>query len=61
MGGLRLTVDGLRQRDRLVFAAAREVSAPVVVVLAGGYAKRIEDTVDIHVATVEEALSAAGS
>ena len=61
LGGLRLTVDGLRQRDRLVFAAAREVRAPVVVVLAGGYAKRIEDTVDIHVATVEEALSAAGS
>jgi acetoin utilization deacetylase AcuC-like enzyme len=61
LGGLRLTLDGLRQRDRLVFEAAREVGAPVVVVLAGGYARRIEDTINIHVATVEEALCAAGS
>jgi acetoin utilization deacetylase AcuC-like enzyme len=61
LGGLRLTLDGLRKRDRLVFAAAREVSAPVVVVLAGGYARRIEDTVNIHVATVEEALRVHGS
>jgi acetoin utilization deacetylase AcuC-like enzyme len=58
LGGLRLTKDGLRQRDRMVFGAARAASVPIVVTLAGGYARRIEDTVAIHVATIEEALTA---
>jgi hypothetical protein len=39
-----------------VFDAVRRASTPLVVVLAGGYARRIEDTVAIHAATVEEAL-----
>jgi len=56
LGGLRLSKDGLRARDRLVFDAVRSASTPLVVVLAGGYARRIEDTVAIHTATVEEAL-----
>lgn len=56
LGGLGLTLEGLRRRDRLVFEAAREASVTAVVVLAGGYAQRIADTVSIHVATVEEAL-----
>ncbi len=55
LGGLRLTKDGLRARDRLVFEAARRAGVPVVVTLAGGYARHVEDTIDIHVATVEEA------
>jgi acetoin utilization deacetylase AcuC-like enzyme len=56
LGGLSLTKDGLRKRDRTVFAAARQADVPVVVTLAGGYARRLDDTVDIHVATVEEAV-----
>jgi acetoin utilization deacetylase AcuC-like enzyme len=55
LGGLRLTKDGLRQRDRMVVTAVRGAGIPLVVTLAGGYAMRVEDTVDIHVATVEEA------
>jgi acetoin utilization deacetylase AcuC-like enzyme len=55
LGGLRLTKDGLRRRDRLVFDALRDAHVPAVVVLAGGYARRVEDTVAIHTATVEEA------
>jgi acetoin utilization deacetylase AcuC-like enzyme len=55
LGGLALTADGLRARDRLVFEAARGAGVPVAVVLAGGYAARIEDTVAIHVNTVLEA------
>jgi acetoin utilization deacetylase AcuC-like enzyme len=55
LGGLRLTKDGLRQRDRMVVTAVRSAGIPLVVVLAGGYAMRVEDTVDIHVATIEEA------
>jgi acetoin utilization deacetylase AcuC-like enzyme len=56
LGGLRLSKEGLRARDRMVVDAVRRASTPLVVVLAGGYARRIEDTVAIHTATVEEAL-----
>ncbi len=56
LGGLRVTKDGLRQRDRLVLDAVRSAHLPLVVVLAGGYARRVDDTVAIHVATIEEAL-----
>jgi acetoin utilization deacetylase AcuC-like enzyme len=55
LGGLALSLAGLRRRDRLVFEAARSAGVPIVVVLAGGYARHLDDTVAIHVATVEEA------
>jgi acetoin utilization deacetylase AcuC-like enzyme len=57
LGGLRLTREGLRRRDRLVFDAVRDANAPLVVTLAGGYARRVDDTVAIHVATIQEALT----
>jgi acetoin utilization deacetylase AcuC-like enzyme len=55
LGGLRLTKDGLRRRDRMVIATVRAAGVPLVITLAGGYARRVDDTVDIHVATIEEA------
>ena len=55
LGGLALTLDGLRRRDRMVFDAARGAGVPIVVALAGGYARHLDHTVAIHVATVEEA------
>lgn len=55
LGGLALTKEGLRDRDRAVFEAARRARAGVAVVLAGGYARRVEDTVEIHATTVREA------
>ena len=58
LGGLRLTRDGLRQRDRMVIEAARGSNLPLVIVLAGGYARNVDDTVAIHVATIEEAVKA---
>ena len=58
LGGLSLTKDGLRQRDRVVVRSARKHGIPLVVCLAGGYARRLADTVDIHYATVEEACRA---
>ena len=58
LGGLRLSRDGLRERDRMVYQAARAANIPTVVVLAGGYARNVEDTVCIHLATIEEALRA---
>jgi acetoin utilization deacetylase AcuC-like enzyme len=57
LGGLRLTKDGLRRRDRLVIDTVRRAGVPLVVVLAGGYARHLEDTVAIHVATIEEAAA----
>lgn len=58
LGGLRLTKDGLRRRDRAVIEAVREAGVPLVIVLAGGYARRVEDTVAIHAGTIEEAVAA---
>lgn len=55
LGGLALTKSGLRQRDRIVMDACAATHVPVVILLAGGYARQIEDTVDIHYATYEEA------
>lgn len=52
LGGLRLSKSGLQQRDREVFLAARRRGIPVVTTLAGGYARRVEDTVSIHVNTI---------
>src|SRR5207253_7425171 len=45
LGGLSLTKKGLKQRDRQVFEEARRRRIPVATTLAGGYARRIEDTV----------------
>jgi acetoin utilization deacetylase AcuC-like enzyme len=56
LGGLRLTKAGIRRRDRIVMEAFREAGVPLVVTLAGGYARYVEDTVAIHCATIEEAL-----
>jgi len=52
LGGLSLSIEGLKQRDELVFRAARARSIPVMVTYAGGYAVKVEDTVTIHTNTV---------
>ncbi len=56
LGGLSLTREGLYLRDRLVFDIALQHRVPVVVTLAGGYARRLQDTVDLHAATARAAL-----
>ena len=58
LGRLRLTREDLRRRDRLIFGACVKESIPVVCFLAGGYARRVEDTVGIHADMVEEAFHA---
>jgi acetoin utilization deacetylase AcuC-like enzyme len=52
LGGLKLTLNGLHHRDAMVFETAHARRVPVMVTLAGGYAERVEDTVQIHVNTV---------
>ena len=55
LGGLRLSKEGLRTRDRLVIQAVHDAGLPLMITMAGGYARHVEDTVAIHVATIEEA------
>lgn len=57
LGRLSLTKAGLQARDRMVFELCRSIGAPVAVAMAGGYARNITDTVDIHFATVVAAAS----
>ena len=52
LGGLSLTIEGLKERDALVFRAAKTEGIPVMVTLAGGYAPNVEDTITIHCNTV---------
>lgn len=52
LGGLSLTIEGLKRRDELVFRVARARGIPVMVTYAGGYARKVEDTVTIHSNTV---------
>lgn len=52
LGGLALTIEGLKRRDELVFRVAKERNIPVMVTYAGGYARNVQDTVTIHVNTI---------
>jgi acetoin utilization deacetylase AcuC-like enzyme len=51
LGRMKLTFAGLERRDALVMQSCREVGLPVAVMIAGGYGRRIEDTVAVHAAT----------
>jgi acetoin utilization deacetylase AcuC-like enzyme len=57
LGGLSLSLDGLARRDRLVVDTCARHGVPVVGMLAGGYARRLEDTVAIHAATARAVLA----
>ena len=52
LGGLALTIGGLKKRDELVFKVAKARGVPVMVSYAGGYARKVEDTVMIHCNTI---------
>eukprot|EP00392_Amoebophrya_sp_AT5.2_P009532 g9560.t1 len=54
LGGLCISKEGLRARDRLVFEWCKGKGVPVAVVLAGGYAEDVRDVADIHFGTFEE-------
>lgn len=59
LGRLAVSKAGLAQRDQMVFEACRRAGLPVAVTMAGGYARQIEDTVDIHFQTVQAAAALA--
>lgn len=59
LGGLALSKDGLRERDRAVFGWARSSRIGIATVMAGGYARLTQDVVSIHAETVRAARQAA--
>jgi acetoin utilization deacetylase AcuC-like enzyme len=61
LGGLNLTIEGLKRRDEFVFRVAKTRGIPVTVTLAGGYAQDVNDTIDIHANTVVAAKEVFGS
>jgi acetoin utilization deacetylase AcuC-like enzyme len=55
LGRLAVSLEGLARRDRLVGEACRREGVPLAVVMAGGYARHVDDTVSVHAQTVREA------
>jgi acetoin utilization deacetylase AcuC-like enzyme len=60
LGKLALTKPGLLERDRMVFNACLDAGLPLAIVMGGGYARQVEDTVDIQFRTVRLAVEMAG-
>jgi acetoin utilization deacetylase AcuC-like enzyme len=58
LGRLKLSRAGLAERDRRVLRACRERGIAVAVSMAGGYGRDIEDTVAVHLRTLQEACAA---
>jgi acetoin utilization deacetylase AcuC-like enzyme len=59
LGRLKLTIEGLRQRDRFVLEACRRRGVPAAVTMSGGYAPDVEAIVSIHCNTIREAALSA--
>jgi acetoin utilization deacetylase AcuC-like enzyme len=57
LGRLSVTKQGLAERDRLVLEACLDRGIPVAVTMGGGYAHRVEDTVDVHLQSIRCAAS----
>ena len=57
LGRLSMSKEGLSERDRMVLEGCRELGIPVAVTMAGGYAREVSDTVDIHFQTVQRAAT----
>ncbi len=55
LGGLNITQDGLLERDRIIIKEARKLRLPVAILMAGGYAQKVKDTVSIHLNTIKVA------
>jgi len=60
LGRLKVSKAGLARRDRLVFDGCAHAGVPVAIVLSGGYAKNVGDTVDIHFQTARLAVEMLG-
>jgi acetoin utilization deacetylase AcuC-like enzyme len=56
LGRMALTKEGLDERDRQVLDACQRAGLPVAIVLGGGYAREVEDIIDIHLQTIRLAV-----
>ncbi|MEO0102088.1 MAG: histone deacetylase [candidate division WOR-3 bacterium] len=56
LGLLQLTKEGLKTRDEIVIQEGEKRGIPIAIVLAGGYARKVEDTVEIHTNTAKVCL-----
>jgi acetoin utilization deacetylase AcuC-like enzyme len=59
LGRLALSKAGLAERDRVVLGRCQRAALPVAIVMAGGYARQIQDTVEIHLETVRICMATA--
>ncbi len=55
LGHLQVSKQGLIERDRRVLTACRQRRLPLAIAMGGGYARDVNDTVDVHAATVRQA------
>ena len=55
LGRLSVTKLGLAERDRMVLETCRDRGIPIAVTMAGGYARDVGDTVDVHFQSIKRA------
>ncbi len=60
LGRLAVSKEGLKEKDRLILDSCRALGVPTAIVMGGGYAEDILDTVDIHLNTIRVAAALAG-
>jgi acetoin utilization deacetylase AcuC-like enzyme len=61
LGRLSVTKAGLAERDRIVLETCKERAIPVAITMAGGYARKVQDTVDVHFQSIRRAAELLGS
>jgi acetoin utilization deacetylase AcuC-like enzyme len=56
LGRLKLTTDGMANRDRMVLDFANSHQCPIAIAMAGGYGHDIQTTVSVHAQTIQLAF-----
>ena len=51
LGRLKVSMEGCKKRDRMVFEALKQANCPVVVSMGGGYAEKLSDIIEAHANT----------
>lgn len=57
LGKLKVSKEGCKMRDRMVFELARKNKIPIVASMGGGYSPRIADVIEAHANTFREAMN----
>jgi acetoin utilization deacetylase AcuC-like enzyme len=61
LGKLKISKRGLWERDKIVFDLCEQAGLPVAIAMGGGYARDVEDIVDIHLQTIQQAVERVGA